>query len=204
MGFGKTAGEGAAANVVFPAVSQEMVEGSSNGSGHKEIAKYSSSVRLAFGNSSSRTNRDVRSGSNSSSSGRCSSRTNRDVRSNSSSSSTHNDGLPTTHHLAIQHGDPGVNSIAGATLHTFKMNRLLLQVLLWALSTYVPGVEGMVTLSMSALRHPVSRATVRPVASMDTCAATALLLPVLRVPSSMPTSFLAVVLSLATAAMVIV
>ena len=69
---------------------------------------------------------------------------------------------------------------------------------------YVPGVEDMVTLSISALRHPVSRATVRPVVSMDTCAATALLLPVLRVPSSMPTSFLAVVLSLVTVAMVIV
>ena len=60
-----------------------------------------------------------------------SSRTNRDVRSssNSSSSSAHNNGLLTTRHLVIEHGDPGVNSIAGATLHTFKRNRLLLQAL---------------------------------------------------------------------------
>ena len=81
-------------------------------------------------------------------------------------------------------GDPGVTSAAGATLHTFKRNRLLLQALRWALSTYGPGVGGMVTLLTSALRHPVSRATAGPVASMDTCAATALLLSVLRVPSS--------------------
>ena len=101
-------------------------------------------------------------------------------------------------------GDPGVTSVAGATLHTFKRNRLLLQALRWALSTYAPGVGGMVTLLTSALRHPVSRATAGPVASIDTCAATALLLSVLRVPSSMPTSFTAAVLSLATAAMVIV
>ena len=57
---------------------------------------------------------------------------------------------------------------------------------------------------ISALRHPVSRATAGPVASMGTCAAIALLLPVLRAPSSMPTSFTAAVLSLATEAMVIV
>ena len=148
-----------------------MVEGSSNSSGHTEV-KYSSSVRQALGNSSSRTNRDVRSSSNS----------------NSSSISAHNNDLLTTHHLVIQRGDPGVNSIAGTTLHTFKRNRLLLQALRWALSTYAPGVGGMVTLSTSALRHPVSRATAGPVTSMDTCAATALLLPVLRAPSSMPTS----------------
>ena len=164
-----------------------MVEGNSNGSGHTEMVKHSSSVRQALGNSSSRTNRDVRSSSNS----------------NSSSSSAHNNGLLTTHHLVIQHGDPGVNSIAGATLHTFKRNRLLLQALRWALFTYAPGVGGMVTLSTSALRHPVSRATAGSVVSMDTCAATALLLPVLRAPSSRPTSFMAAVLSLATAAIVI-
>ena len=164
-----------------------MVEGSSNVSGHTEV-KYSSSVRQALGNSSSRTNRDVRSSNNS----------------NSSSSSSHTNGLLTTHHLVIQHGDPGVNSIAGATLHTFKRNRFLLQALRWALSTYAPGVGGMVTLLTSALHHPVSRATAGPVASMDTCAATALLLPVLRAPSSMQTSFTAAVLSLATAAMLIV
>ena len=163
-----------------------MVEGSSNGSGHTEMVKYSSSVRQGLGNSSSRTNRDVRS-SNS-----------------SSSSSAHNNGLLTTHHLVIQHGDPGVNSIAEATLHTFKRNRLLLQALRWALFTYTPGVGGMVILSTSALRHPVSRATAGSVVSIDKCAATALLLPVLRAPSSRPTSFMAAVLSLVTAAMVIV
>ena len=38
-----------------------MVEGSSNDSGHTGMVKYSSSVRQALGNSSSRTNRDVRS-----------------------------------------------------------------------------------------------------------------------------------------------
>ena len=170
------------------AVSRGMVEGSSNGSGHTEMVKYSSSVRQALGNSSSRTNRDVRSSSNS----------------NSSSSSAHNNGLLTTHHLVIQHGDPGVNSVAGATLHTFKRNRILLQALRWALFTYAPSVGGMVKLSTSALRHPVSRATAGSVVSMDTCAAPALLLPVLRAPSSRPTSFMAAVLSLTTVAMVIV
>ena len=104
-------GGGAAGNVVVLAVSRGMVEGSSNGSGHTEMVKYSGNVCQALGNSSSRTNRDVRS------------------RNNSSSSSAHNNGLLTTHHLVIQHGDPGVNSIAGATLHTFKRNRLLLQAL---------------------------------------------------------------------------
>ena len=148
-----------------------MVEGSSNSSGHTEI-KYSSSVRQALGNRSSLTNRDVRSSSNS----------------NSSSSSAHNNDLLTTNHLVIQHGDPGSNSTAGETQQTFKRNRLLLQALRWALSTYALGVGGMVTLLTSALRHPVSRATAGPVASMDTRAATALLLRVLRAPSSMPTS----------------
>ena len=160
-----------------------MVEGSSKGSGHTEMVKYRSSVRQALGNSSSRTNRDVRSSSNS----------------NSSSSSAHNNGLLATHHLVL-----GVNSIAGATLHTFKRNRLPLQALQLALFTYAPGVGGMVTLSTSALRHLVSRATAESVVSMDTCAATALLLPMLRAPSIRPTSFMAAVLSLATAAMVIV
>ena len=168
------------------AVSRGMVEGSSNGSGHTEMVKYNSSVRQALCNSSSRTNRDVRSSSN------------------SSSTSAHNNGLLTTHHLVIQHGDPGVNSIAGAALHAFKRNRLLLQALRWVLFTYAPGVGGMVTLSTSALRHPVLRATAGSVVSMDTCAATALLLPVLRAPSSRPTLVMTAVLSLATAAMVIV
>ena len=128
-----------------------------------------SDVRQALGNSSSRTNRDVR----------------------SSSSSDHNNSLLTTHHLVIQHEDLEVNSIAGEMLHTFKMNRLPLQALRWALFTYALGVGGMATLSISALRHFVSRATAGPVASMDTCAATALLLPVLRAPSCRPTSFMA-------------
>ena len=187
-GFRQGRGGGTAANVVGLAVSRGMVEGSINGSGHTEMVKYSSSVRQALVNSSSRTNRDVRSSTNS----------------NSGSSSAHNNSLLTTHHLVIQHEDPGVNLIAGATLHTFKRNRLLLQVLRWALFMYAPGVGGMVTLSTSALRHPVSRATAGSVVSMDTCAATALLLPVLRAPRSRPMSFMAAVLSRATAAMVIV
>ena len=149
-GFRQGRGGGAAGNVLVLAVSRGMVEGSSNGSGHTEIVKYSSSVCQALGNSRSRTKRDVRSSSN------------------SSSSSAHNNGLLTTHHLVIQHGDPGVNSIAGAALHTFKRNRLLLQALRWALFTYAPGVGGMVTLSKSALRHPVLRATAGSVVSMDT------------------------------------
>ena len=163
------------------AVSRGMVQGSSNCSRDTEMVKHSSSVRQAFGNSGSRTNRDVR-----------------------SSSSAHNNGPLTTHPLVIQYGDPGVNSIAGATLHTFKRNRLLLQALRWALFTYAPGVGGMVTLSTSALRHPISRATAGSVVSMDTCVATALLLPILRPPRRMPTTFMAAVLSLTTAAMVIV
>ena len=181
-GFRQGRGGGAAANIVVLAVSRGMVEGSSNGSGQTEMVEYSSSVRQTLDNSSSRTNRDVR----------------------GSSSSAHNNGLLTTHHLVIQHGDPGVNSNAGATLHTFKRNRLLLQALRWALFTYAAGVGGMVTLSISALCPPVSRATAGSVVSMDKCAATALLLPVLCAPSSGPTSFMAAVLSLATAVVVIV